>query len=308
MKKAKIIYGMALLCVLLSACSSSGEKRVVTQQTVIAETTTVDSGETQTTTETETMDGQESDNSINLFEEFYYNTITDHEFTNVFMADVDHDDEDEMILVYRKEDYQNDTFMWIKVYKQIEGRVELIYVDESGGSHAARFFNITLHNIDGKYYLGRAVNDLWQGYGYLIYRIFSVKPEPNKSDYAKNEILFCEVIEGNGTEIEITDEQIGKYEEQVSQLSSKAIVLLDAQYEHVWAESKAKDIWNRPSDSWQLINNKWYYYNEYGAIATNCWVGDYYVGNDGVMLVSTTTPDGFNVGADGKWTPVISNE
>ena len=36
-------------------------------------------------------------------------------------------------------------------------------------------------------------------------------------------------------------------------------------------------------------------------MAVNQWVdGAYYVGADGVMLVSTMTPDGKKVGADGK--------
>jgi D-alanyl-D-alanine carboxypeptidase len=32
------------------------------------------------------------------------------------------------------------------------------------------------------------------------------------------------------------------------------------------------------------------------------WKGEYYyVGTDGVMLTSTTTPDGYKVDASGKW-------
>ena len=33
----------------------------------------------------------------------------------------------------------------------------------------------------------------------------------------------------------------------------------------------------------------------------NRWVGNYYVGADGAMLVSTSTPDGYYVDANGKW-------
>lgn len=51
----------------------------------------------------------------------------------------------------------------------------------------------------------------------------------------------------------------------------------------------------------QMSNGKWYYSLEGGAIARNQWVGDYYLGSDGYMLVNTVTPDGYNVGADGRW-------
>ena len=45
----------------------------------------------------------------------------------------------------------------------------------------------------------------------------------------------------------------------------------------------------------------WYYVNDYGYYATNQWVGNYYLGSDGVMLVNSWTPDGYWVGYDGKW-------
>ena len=40
---------------------------------------------------------------------------------------------------------------------------------------------------------------------------------------------------------------------------------------------------------WQLLNNKWYYFNP---------VSD---GTRGRLFVNTTTPDGYKVGADGAW-------
>lgn len=54
---------------------------------------------------------------------------------------------------------------------------------------------------------------------------------------------------------------------------------------------------------WLLDNGKWYYFREDGYLQCNAWVGNYYVGADGVMLASTTTPDGYQVGADGAWIP-----
>ena len=38
--------------------------------------------------------------------------------------------------------------------------------------------------------------------------------------------------------------------------------------------------------------------NVWKAGANGIW---YYLGQDGVMLTNTTTPDGYKVGADGAW-------
>ncbi|MGE5626503.1 MAG: fibronectin type III domain-containing protein [Solirubrobacterales bacterium] len=57
---------------------------------------------------------------------------------------------------------------------------------------------------------------------------------------------------------------------------------------------------------WVKNNNKWYYLNKGGDMSEGCWIFYnskwYYLGNNGEMLVSTTTPDGYEVGADGAWT------
>ena len=52
---------------------------------------------------------------------------------------------------------------------------------------------------------------------------------------------------------------------------------------------------------WKKINNAWYYFNADGVMQENRWVGDYYLGSSGAMLVNTTTPDGYRVDASGKW-------
>ena len=56
-----------------------------------------------------------------------------------------------------------------------------------------------------------------------------------------------------------------------------------------------------PTNQWKLINNKWYYFDNIGYMLENRWVGNYYVGADGAMLVSISTPDGYYVDANGKW-------
>ena len=40
---------------------------------------------------------------------------------------------------------------------------------------------------------------------------------------------------------------------------------------------------------WQLLNNKWYYFNSVSN------------GTRGRLFVNATTPDGYKIGADGAW-------
>lgn len=52
---------------------------------------------------------------------------------------------------------------------------------------------------------------------------------------------------------------------------------------------------------WKQIEGKWYFFGSNGYVEENTWIGNYYVGSDGAMLVNTVTPDGYKVGADGAW-------
>lgn len=55
----------------------------------------------------------------------------------------------------------------------------------------------------------------------------------------------------------------------------------------------------------QYSNDAWYYFRSSGAMAKNYWAQNngkwFYMGADGSMLKNTTTPDGYQVGADGAW-------
>ena len=52
---------------------------------------------------------------------------------------------------------------------------------------------------------------------------------------------------------------------------------------------------------WTLIDSNWYYFDQKGHLATDKWIDDKYVDYSGKMLTATWTPDGYYVGADGKW-------
>ena len=62
-----------------------------------------------------------------------------------------------------------------------------------------------------------------------------------------------------------------------------------------------------PANSWKEINGAWYYFEGNGYMASNKWIGNYYVGASGAMLTNTTTPDGYQVGADGAWIQANNN-
>jgi len=77
-----------------------------------------------------------------------------------------------------------------------------------------------------------------------------------------------------------------------------------------WLTLEGKEYWIEGNaymaTGWKKFpGEKWCYFGTSGALAKNTWVTSsgkwYYVGPDGVMLASTTTPDGYPVGSDGAW-------
>lgn len=64
---------------------------------------------------------------------------------------------------------------------------------------------------------------------------------------------------------------------------------------------------NYPTNTWKLINGKWYFFDNIGYMVSQRWIGDYYLGIDGAMLTNTRTPDGYYVDSSGKWNPNITS-
>ncbi|MDO5100222.1 MAG: hypothetical protein Q4D52_01455 [Eubacteriales bacterium] len=52
---------------------------------------------------------------------------------------------------------------------------------------------------------------------------------------------------------------------------------------------------------WFTIKNIPFYFDAKGYLVVNSWIDFYYVNSNGVRLKNTFTPDGYRVGADGKW-------
>lgn len=57
---------------------------------------------------------------------------------------------------------------------------------------------------------------------------------------------------------------------------------------------------NSFANQWVQFGQNWAYYQDDGTFAKNQWIGNYYLGSDGIMLTNTITPDGGYVGADGS--------
>ncbi len=56
---------------------------------------------------------------------------------------------------------------------------------------------------------------------------------------------------------------------------------------------------------WQRIGNAWYHFRDSGELHTSRWLLDNgnwrYVDENGAMVTSGTTPDGYTVDANGVW-------
>ena len=68
----------------------------------------------------------------------------------------------------------------------------------------------------------------------------------------------------------------------------------------------------KPEDKkigWVSNGGVWYYYDNKGNLAKNAWVGDYYLGADGKMVVSSWVDNGrYYVDSTGKWIPNYGKE
>ncbi len=62
-----------------------------------------------------------------------------------------------------------------------------------------------------------------------------------------------------------------------------------------------------PRNTWQYINGAWYCFDGAGYMLHDTWSGNYYLGSDGAMLTNKMTPDGYYVGADGRWDGLSNN-
>lgn len=64
-----------------------------------------------------------------------------------------------------------------------------------------------------------------------------------------------------------------------------------------WVQSATDGRWyfclkSKMQTGWMSWKDKWYFLNSDGAMAENQYVGNFYVGEDGAVLISAPTPDG----------------
>lgn len=62
------------------------------------------------------------------------------------------------------------------------------------------------------------------------------------------------------------------------------------------------------SNKWIQGRRGWHYATSTGEFARNEWVGNYYIGDDYLMLTDTWTPDGYYVDSTGLWDPSKGNK
>lgn len=71
-------------------------------------------------------------------------------------------------------------------------------------------------------------------------------------------------------------------------------------------ESDSTGYWYReedgtyPSNTWKLIERKWYHFNEQGYRESETWIEDYYVGADGTLCANTLTKEGYWLDESGR--------
>lgn len=126
--------------------------------------------------------------------------------------------------------------------------------------------------------------------------VLSVQPE--KENFSANLSvlnLFVPYI-GEGTWIKYGENW--KFLTQSGRFAANQWALIDGRW-YIFDQDE------RMMTGWQNIEQKWYFMNEDGAMATG-WilVNDkwYCLALSGEMYVSTTTPDGYPVNANGEWT------
>ena len=78
----------------------------------------------------------------------------------------------------------------------------------------------------------------------------------------------------------------------IAMVLSLSLLVPFTSYAGQWVQDNVG--WKVQNDDGSYITNSWYQSPESGLF--------YYMGADGYMLTSTTTPDGYTVNADGVWT------
>ena len=101
-----------------------------------------------------------------------------------------------------------------------------------------------------------------------------------------------------------------RYEEKVSSLRIGAwqaylccqILRLRRQWKEIMSAGGTQEKYRYiPDEPMEQYRGKWHYFDNVGYMVHDKWIGDYYQGSDGAMLISTVTPDGYRVDASGKW-------
>lgn len=129
--------------------------------------------------------------------------------------------------------------------------------------------------------------------GEYYYRVRGVGTDSSKpGTFMDSEIFYRKADDGTGT----------ASTQKLNNSTSNATVSAGS-----WLMNETGWWWQRPdgtwpANQWELIGEKWYFFNE-GGYRTSGWVNWkelwYYMGPEGDMWVNCQTPDGHTVNADG---------
>lgn len=123
-------------------------------------------------------------NMVSKFCDYFYNNFSETD-CNVFLADVTHDGCKDMIVV----DLSNvESEQKIDVYIYIYSNQKVKNIKKITGYefHAGGFLNLYLLDINSKCYLYQCSDHMWQGYGSLEYKIFSLSKTGKEMIHTQN--------------------------------------------------------------------------------------------------------------------------
>gem|GEM_PF-3173401 len=145
---------------------------------------------------------------ISKYCSYFYNNFSE-ESCNVFIVDITNDGCEDMIIVdlsYLELERKIDVHVF--TYK---GKVVNIKKVTGYSVHSSGFLNLYVLNIDSKNYLYQCSDAMWQGYGSLEYKLFSLTEEGEEAIYIQNMTEGNPITDKDLKKFKTEEEKYGKY-------------------------------------------------------------------------------------------------
>ena len=151
------------------------------------------------------------------------------------------------------------------------------YFDSNGIMVTDRVYDHRIFAANGK----MVTESGWHKLGNDWYYIY-----PDESEEYLGEVLYDETEEIKGYEYAFD------YEGRM---------IADNVFNGVYYDASGHAVKVDPAKNGWVLSGGQYYYYENGVKVRGRWVGQYYIGDNGRMMTNDVTPDGYFVGADGKY-------